>query len=75
MLKIDWKAIKIKTMAAQHHENPLLSIAIGSSIGIFNYMTNFSFDFTKLIEVIVFGFVGGIAGYLGRIFIKKMFNK
>jgi len=71
----------MKTM--EHHDNSnLISIIFGVIGGLIVWITNHSFlfidwqiffedIFTGVIKAIVFGTIGGAAGYFGKKFIEK----
>jgi H+/Cl- antiporter ClcA len=65
-------------MHNNHHQNPSLSIILGTFFGISSYfiehpeLVDFSFDLAK---VCLFGFIGGIFGFFGKKFISKFFKK
>lgn len=61
---------------AQHHQNPVLSVVIGSFIGLVNYISNFgiSENAIELLKLIVFGVLGGAAGYLGKQIASRLHN-
>jgi len=54
---------------SHHHENPFLSILLGSAFSIGAYFTEHNFiieNAVSLFKVIFFGIVGGASGYMGR---------
>lgn len=61
-------------MSNHTHHNPVLSICFGAFGGIFSLAQNHGIDFSdfyELLRVILFGFVGGMIGYLGKIVAEK----
>lgn len=61
-----------------HHSNPTLSILFGAFLGILSFLAKHQFiiDFGfDLLKVILFGFVGGIMGALGKRFYEIITRK
>lgn len=65
-------------MQHEHHENPILSVLMGSLFGMvsFLYEHNFIIDFgLDLLKVCLFGFAGGVFGLIGKRFWIKITGK
>lgn len=61
-------------MSNHIHHNPIVSIVFGFAGGIFSFIQNHTIDYTdffELIKVLLFGFVGGMVGYLGKIVAER----
>ena len=62
------------TMANEHHSNPIISIMSGTIFGLYSYLQAGGFviqDFLEFIKIVIFGFIGGMVGYLGKIVAER----
>ena len=61
-------------MANEHHSNPFISILSGTIGGLYAFIQTNGFiiqDLLEFLKIIVFGFIGGMVGYLGKIVAEK----
>lgn len=61
-------------MSNQVHHNPIVSIFFGAFGGVYSLAQTHSIDFSDFFElcrVLLFGFIGGMVGYLGKIVAEK----
>lgn len=68
----------MKTMSNHHHSNPLVSIISGAICGSVAFLQNHNFLIDNLVElskVIIFGFIGGAFGFIGKNLMERIFKK
>lgn len=61
-------------MDYQNHNNPSISIALGSLSGIGTFLLDHGAveNVVQLVKVISFAFIGGVVGYVGKIVAIKV---
>ena len=59
------------------HNNNFVSISFGSILGVFNYVTTTGIigGGLELLKVFLFGIIGGVGGFIGKMLIQKMIQK
>lgn len=61
-------------MNSEHHQNPIFSVIAGAGSGLFAYVQSNGFlveNALEFIKILIFGFIGGMVGYLGKIVAEK----
>jgi len=61
-----------------HHSTPSISIFMGATFGIFNYLIEHNFFVDgcfQVFKIIIFGIIGGASGYLGKMLIIAINRK
>ncbi len=61
-------------MASENHQNPIFGIISGISATIFAYLQTNPLvieNALELLKILIFGFIGGMVGYLGKIVAEK----
>jgi hypothetical protein len=61
-------------MSSEHHQNPILSVIVGASGSLFAYVQTNGFiveNALEFVKIIIFGFIGGMVGYAGKLVAEK----
>jgi hypothetical protein len=61
-------------MNHNEYSNPIISIISGSTAGVISYLQTCGFQVSDMFEfakVLLFAFVGGMVGYLGKIVAER----
>jgi len=61
-------------MASENHQNPIFGVLSGTCAGLYAYIQTNPIiveNALELFKVIIFGFIGGMIGYIGKIVAEK----
>lgn len=66
-------------MDNQSHSNPLVSTVSGVICGIYAYFQNTDFNFgntsMEMLKIIIYSFLGGVVGQIGRTVVIYLWDK